>query len=218
MQLHRGGRWRAWLGRQFGGETELGDRIWRRCLHLIGALVLVYYLLPTGFFVVLPNSRVLLLALFLVLLLEALRILGRIELPTIRPHEHERVASFAYYAVALVAAVLLFPEPIAIAVVLGTAIVDPVIGELRRLPKPRPAQPVLPLLVYSGLAFAALRGIGGWGVHPAILATGIAAVAAVGIESLRMRSLDDDLTMTLVPGVILTTIVWLVPSFPSWAG
>jgi hypothetical protein len=212
VRLHRGGRLRGWLGHLLGGDAALGDRIWRRCLHGLGALVLVYYLLPPGFFVVLSNAAVLLLALGAVLLLEGLRWYGRLDLPTIRPFERDRVASFAYFAVALVAAVLLFPTPIAVAVVLGTALVDPLIGEMRLSERARRGLPAVPIAVYALLAFACFRGIGEWGWGFAAGAAVLAAALAIAVERLRARHLDDDLTMTIVPGAVLTVLLLAQPA------
>ncbi|HLY76742.1 MAG TPA: hypothetical protein VKT21_02510, partial [Thermoplasmata archaeon] len=131
LKLHTGGRVRRWLGARLGGDFELGDRAYRRFPHCLGALVLFYYVLPRTLIAWFTAEDLLLIALGLVLLLEVLRWTAGAELPTIRPYEKRRVASYTFYAVALVAAVLLFPLPVALVVVLGTAFVDPLIGELR---------------------------------------------------------------------------------------
>lgn len=211
MRLHRDGRFRSWLGHRLGGGPELGDRIWRRCLHGAGAAVLVYYLLPVDFFRIIPNWAVLLAALGVVLLLEALRWTAGVELPTIRPHERERIASFAYFALGLVAAVLLFPKAIAVAVVLGTALVDPMIGEIRHRPAAHRLYPSLPLAAYGVMGFAAFRWVGVWSFAAAVVGAIAAALIAVGVERVRAQHLDDDLTMTIVPGALLTIVVVVVP-------
>ena len=151
-RLHRGGRFRGWLGRRFGGDGELGDRIWRRLLHLVGGAVVLYYLLPSNVFVVITTQEALLFGLAFVLALELMREVAGLEMPTVRAVERDRVASFAYFAVALVAAVLLLPAPIGATVVLGTALIDPLIGELRLSNRLRAAYPILPILLYAGLA------------------------------------------------------------------
>ncbi len=187
-------------------------------MHGLGAVVLVYFLVPAGFFVVLPNVAVLLLALGVVLFLEGLRRYGRIDLPTIRTFERDRVASFAYFAVALVAAVLLFPMPIAVAVVLGTAFVDPLIGEMRLSARARRGVPSVPIAVYAILALACFRAIGGWSWGFAAGAAVIASALAIAVESLRARHLDDDLTMTIVPGAVLTVLVLAMPALTGLGG
>ena len=197
------GRFRRRLALAFGRPEGAGDQLWRRLIHGSGAFVLVYYLLPPGFFVVLPKEEVLLLALAAALVLEGGRWARGYALPTLRPYEARRPASFAFYAVALVVAVLVFPEPIGAAAVLGTAFVDPFVGELRQTPRLSRLNPGAPLALYAGLAFVAFTFVGHWPWAPAAALAIVAAVAGVGAERLRYRWLDDDLTMTLVPAVVL---------------
>ncbi len=202
-RLHTGGRFRTWLGARFGGDLALGDRLWRRILHGLGAVVLVYYALPNGFFVVLPKVDVLLLALAAVLVLEALRHLTGLDLPTLRDYERARIGSFAVFAVAIVTVILVFPEPIAAAVILGTALVDPLAGELRRREGARWIELGVPFAAYSLLAFAGLAAIGRWPpVDSAALAV-LAGAIAVAVERPKVWWFDDDLAMTLVPAVAL---------------
>ena len=209
------GRFRRRLAQLLGRPELEGDRLWRRLLHVAGAFVLVYDLLPRGFFVVLTNEEVLLLALAAVLLLEAVRLTRGLALPTLRPYEARRPASFAFYAVALVVAVLLFPEPIAVAVVLGTALVDPLVGELRGRRPEGGVNPAVPLGVYFALAFGAFVAVGRWPLGDAAALAVLAAGLGVGAERLRYRWLDDDLTMTLVPACALWVVGIFVLGLPG---
>lgn len=218
IRLHRGGRFRAWLGTRLGGDEALGDRVWRRCLHLAGLAVLLYYLLPPGFFLVASTGTVLLAGLASVLVLEALRLTTGLELPTIRPHERRRLASYAYYAIALTVAVLLFPRPIAVAVVLGTAIVDPLIGEMRLAARARSLYPSLPVAVWAGMAFGSFTLVGGWTPLAAALAGIGGGLLAVAVERPRWSGVDDDLAMTLVPALALAGLLLAVPGFPALGG
>lgn len=186
-----------------GGDEELGDRAWRRTMHLFGAAVLVYYLIPDNFFVVAPKAYVLLAALGVMFLLEALRHAVGLELPTIRPYEAHRVASFVFYSLALVLAVLLFPPPIGAAVVLGTAAVDPIAGELRRRDRSTTVTVGIPFAVYAVLAFVGMAGLGGWPMLPSALLAVAAAPIAVAAERPKWPWVDDDLVMTLVPAIFL---------------
>ena len=215
VRLHRGGRFRAWVGGRLGGGATLGDRVLRIGLHIAGSVVLLYYLLPPNFFVVFSNEAGLLLALGAVLAVEVLRHAARIELPTIRPYERERVASFAFFAVALVISVLVFPKPVAVAVVLGTALIDPLSGELRFRGRSRATTWLVPILAYALLAAVIFRWVGGWAVASAVVAALGAAVVAVAIERPKWGWYDDDFGMTLVPGVVLTLTLWLWPGFPG---
>jgi hypothetical protein len=212
-RLHGGGRFRTWLGTRLGGDEVTGDRALRRILHAAGAVVLIYYLFPPNLLVFVPNFVLPLLTVSALLVLEALRLRGTIEIPTIRPYEQHRLASYAYFAVALVLAVLLFPPPIAAAVVLGTSLIDPLIGELRRPNPYRAAYPWVPFALYAGLAYVAFLGFGSWAPVPALALAVVAAALALLVERPKWTLVDDDLAMTLIPAVAVYAIVWLSPGF-----
>ena len=211
MRLHTGGRFRRWLGARAGGDFEKGDRLHRRLLHGLGAFAILYLLVPPRLLVVVPNDVILLAALELILVVEYLRHVRHWELPTIRPYEVGRIASYVFYAVALTGALLLFPRPIAAAVILGTALVDPLLGELR-LRSSRPAGSILPGLVgYTFLAGLAFALLGGWRGAALVGFALLAAAIAVAAEWPNWGSVDDDLAMTLVPGAVLTAILLAWP-------
>ena len=216
LRLHRGGKFRGWVGTRLGGDAELGDRAWRRFLHLTGVAVLFYFVIPRNLFVYFSTEVVLLLALELVLVLEFLRHVAGLELPTIRPYESDRIGSYTFYAIALVIAVIAFPVPIAVMVVLGTALVDPLIGELRRIPEGRKFYPTAPIAVYAALGLATLLIVGRWSLPGAILGALLAAVSGVATEYPKYTVLDDDLAMTVVPGALLLGVLYLWPSLPGW--
>jgi dolichol kinase len=203
LRLHSGGRFRRWLGRQLGGDAALGDRAWRRILHMLGAIAVVYLVLPNDVFVVAPKEYVLLAALGVALGLELLRHALGLELPTIRSYEERRIGSFAFYAVAIVGALLLFPEPIAAAVVLGCGIVDPLAGEVRRTHWSLPVQLAVPWGVYAVLAFVGMTVIGGWPWLPSVGLAAVAAAVAVAVERPNLLWVDDDLAMMFVPALVL---------------
>lgn len=210
-RLHRGGRFRAWLGARLGGDAELGNRALRRILHCIGAAILIYYVLPPNVLVVAPNYAILLLGLAAILVIEALRLGAGLEVPTIRPYEEHRLASYAYFAIAIVLALLLFPPPIAAAVVLGTALVDPLIGELRRSPRYPHAYPAVPFVLYTGFAVGAFIGLGAWTPLSALALGVLAAALALAAERPKWVHVDDDLAMTLVPAVVVYALVLVAP-------
>jgi hypothetical protein len=210
LRLHGRGRFRRWLGRKLGGDEELGDRAWRRIMHALGAAVLVYYVVPDNFFLIAPKEDVLLAALAAVFVIEVLRHTVGLELPTVRPYEARRVGSYVFYALALVIAILVFPKPIGAAVVLGTAIVDPVAGELRG----RGGSPLLtvgvPLVLYWLLAAAGLAGVGRWPLLDSAALAAVAAPIAVAAERPKWPWVDDDLVMTVVPALVLYALGVLV--------
>jgi hypothetical protein len=217
VPLHGDGTIRTRTGEAFGGDIELGSRVLRRVVHMAGALVLLYYVLPSDFFIVITMQGALLLALTGVLLLEMCRQLGWVELAFIRPSEEGHIGSYAWYAIALTASVLLFPEPIAVVMVLGTAFVDPLIGEVRSWKGPL-GYPVLPYAVYALLALGALILVGGWTILGAAVAALATAAVAIAVEYPKRPWLDDDLTMTIIPGLFLWGLLLAVPGLPTLGG
>jgi len=168
-----------------------------------GAAILIYYYLPTDFFLVAPKVAVLLAALAAVVLIEILRHTAGLELPTIRPYESRRIGSFVFYSLALVVAVLFFPLAVGAAVVLGPAWVDPLAGELRRVSTSIPLTVGVPLVTYELLAVVGLVGFGGWPWAPAVGLAAGAAVIAVAAERPKWPWVDDDLAMMILPAVFL---------------
>ncbi len=211
-RLHRGGRFRRWLGRRLGGDEALGDRAWRRILHGLGGGAIAYYLLPVD--LIGPFSKLdLLLALLAgVLLLEALRLGAGFDLPTVRPYERRRLASFAFFAIALTLALLLFPVPIGAATILGASWVDPLAGELRLSSRLRRSYPILPGLIYLGLATSMLVAWSPITLAPALAVAAGMAVVALAAEYPKSRWIDDDLAMTLLPALAAWGAAVALPS------
>ncbi len=214
FRLHGGGRFRRWLGGQFGGDLALGDRVLRRILHVSGAAVLLYFVIPSGFFVVASTEEILLGLLAAVLVIEVLRLAYGLELATVREYETRRIGGYVYYSVALTAAVLLFPEPIAAAVVLGTALVDPLMGEIREHPRRAGSTRRCRSRSTRGLRSSPSRGIGRWPVATSALLAVAAAAVAVAAERPRLNWVDDDLVMTIVPALLLAGLGIVVLGLP----
>lgn len=203
LRLHRNGRFRRWLGGLFGQDAEFGDRVWRRIAHAAGALVLIYFPFPSPLFGLIPKLAILLALFGALLVIEALRHRAGLELPAIRAYERHRLASFVFYGAALTVAVVVFPLPIACAVVLGTAWVDPLIGEVRASARWRASYPVLPYAAYVALAVVGLAAVGRWPLLPALGLAAAAGALALAVERPKLPWMDDDLAMTFVPAVFL---------------
>jgi hypothetical protein len=209
------GRLAEWLGTRLGGDAALGERAWRRILHAAGAFVLLYFVLPPDFFIVVSTTGLLLILLAGVLVLEAARHVLRFHLGLVRPYEEGRVGSYAWYAVALTVAVLLFPAPVATVVVLGVALVDPLTGELRRLEHPRRYIPLVPIATYTLLGLGALAVGFHWAPVAAFGVAFVLGVVAVTVEQWRIPWVDDDFTMTVVPGILGAAWLYFAPSLPT---
>ena len=168
-------------------------RLLRRGIHVASAGLLSYYLLPpdmygAGF----PREAVVLTFLVPVLAIEAYRWKRRPKIPGLRENEKKRISAVAWGAVGLALAFVLFPQDIVVPCVLGLALVDPLIGELR-LGWPR-GYPWIPLAAYFLICLAT-----GLGWAPSLLATAVAMAA----EAPKVAEVDDDFRMLVAPLVAL---------------
>ncbi len=98
----------------------------RKTFHLIGSLIpIVYYFLDR-------KTAVIALSIInaVLLLVEWLRLKGKIELPKVllRPHENKQVAAYIYFQMAALISILVFDKTIAIAALLMLAFGDTASG------------------------------------------------------------------------------------------
>ena len=96
------------------------------------------------------------------------------------------------------------------AALLGTAVADPVAGELRRGGRSLGVEVLPPFGVYAGLAFVGLAGAGRWPLVPSVALATLAGAIAVAVERPKVAWFDDDLAMTLIPAVVLYALGVLV--------
>lgn len=207
----RRGAFRAWLGRSIAGDPTAGDRLWRRILHALAGATAAYYLLPDRLAPGLPRTVLPLLAIVVVGGLEALRLSGRLALPTIREYESRRPAGYAYFAAGAAALLLLTPAPVGAPVLAGAALIDPFIGELRH----RGTSPVgitaAAALAYGALAAGLLFAFGVRSPLGLAVAAPAATAVALAAEAPNVLWLDDDLLMLLAPAAVLVTLGLALP-------
>jgi dolichol kinase len=105
---------------------DLSSELRRKAFHLIGSLIpIVYYFL---------DRETALIGLSIInavlLLIEWLRLNGKIELPKVllRPHENKQVAAYIYFQTAALISILVFDKTIAIAALLMLAVGDTASG------------------------------------------------------------------------------------------
>ncbi len=199
---------------QAGQILEFDPHWFRRAVHGMGAGFVLYYLLPHGAWwdpVRTWGPWILLAA---ALVLEAVRMRGGIRSEHffgLREYERTRVSGYVYFGMASVVLLTLVPQPLAIPCLVGAALGDPLLGELRNRGRP------LGALVAGVLFGAGLFLIAGWGWALA-LAGGVLLVVG---ESSRIPWLDDDLTMPLLPAAVLLMLhggglVTLPPDLIVW--
>jgi len=105
--------------------------MFRRTIHLITGLVVIYYLLPEtplG----LPREiwLIILLGIF-PFTIEMIRVTRSVRIPGQRPHEVKAVGSYAWSLWASMLIMLIMPQSVAVPVILVYSFADPVLSELR---------------------------------------------------------------------------------------
>lgn len=185
----------------------------RRLVHMMAPLSLVYYVLPDPLWPGAPSNQVLLLVLFEgILIFEALRLYFGWPIIGIRDYEYDRFSAAAWAALAMVVTLLFFPLALAAPAIIGMSFVDPLIGELRR--RKSPLYPSLPTAVYFIIVLATLWYFLGLSTT-VLVASAIATGLAIGIERVRMKYVDDDFLMTIVPVLGLAAVFLISASYPS---
>jgi len=182
----------------------------RRFVHALVALAPIYYLLPVD----LPYvgfRRWVLLIIFIsaMFVFESVRIWKKFTFLGLRPHEKDRLASHAWAAAGLFIVLWLFPHDIASAALVGWALVDPLLGELRgRGMNPRSAV-ALSAVTYFVLALIMFVL---WNERPAAEVTILSALAtavAIPAEYIKVRYVDDDFMMSVLPALAMLALALL---------
>ncbi len=186
------------------GVTMDRAELFRRCLHGLMAFAPAYYLLPTQVPVLGVERWVLLIAFIsIVSTVEGLRLLMGWKFFGLRPHERNQIASFVWAAAGVTAALWLFREDVATAAIIGWALVDPLAGELRRV-RPRSTVPIIvPVAVYIMIAAPVLYMYGEMSLLSVVLVSVIGATTAVAVERQKIRYVDDDFLMIVLPCLIM---------------
>jgi hypothetical protein len=144
-----------------------------------------------------------------IMLFEAFRLWKGITFMGLRPHEKDQIASFAWAAAGITAVLWLCPHDIATAALIGMALVDPLAGELR-LARVHDGMTISStLLIYFGLCIASLLA---WDMRSALVSLLLAAVAAplaIASERVKIRYVDDDFLMSVVPAAAMTGLALL---------
>jgi len=179
----------------------------RRAVHVGLVFSLVYYLMPVDLPVLGLRRWVLLIGFIAVILgFEVYRLRKNMVFLGLRPHEKNQIASFAYAATGLVMVMWLFPHEIAAVSVIGLALIDPLLGELRRLRIPTVVKVLLPMGGYWLIALSVLHFAGGREIWEELTMGAAAMLVAIPSEWFKIEYVDDDFLMLLTPAIVMA---WL---------
>ena len=184
------------------------DAHWyRRVFHTFGAAFLLYYMLPETYWINLLKFWVPLIILIMAVLLELLRLKGKISgdhFFGLRMYEQNRIGSYLFFAIAIIILLMFFPQQIAVPCILCACLADPIMGELRyRYGKKE--------VYIIGFLLCMLFFVVSWykaDISLMILVAIIGALGAVIGEVKKFWWLDDDFMIQMVPAV-LVYIIWI---------
>ncbi len=180
----------------------------RRLTHVLIALAPLYYSVPVDLPYVGLRRWVLLVAFFAaVSAFEAVRLWKGITFLGLRPHERNQIASFAWAAAGITLVLWLFPHEVATAALIGMAIVDPLIGELRDSIDTRIAVPASSC-VYFVLCISVMLLSSEISFLFAGALASVGTAVAIASENLKTKYVDDDFMMAVLPAVAMTAL-WL---------
>jgi hypothetical protein len=176
---------------------------------MLAPIFLVYYAVPDPLWEGGPNRELILVAmLVLVLVVEAIRLTFKPQILGMRGYESTRMSAFSWVAIGMTIAFLFFPLEYAAPALIGMGWVDPLCGELRRVDSR--LYPALPLVVYFLIAFLTMSYLIGINVQ-VLVASLVATVLAISIEKPRLKHLDDDFLMLVVPLIGIWSVFQLFP-------
>ena len=185
---------------------------YRRVFHTFGAVFLVYYLIPSDvYWLDFLKFWIPVAILFFVLVLEALRITGKISSGYffgLRSYEEQRVGSYVFFGTALLILLLFFPQHIAVPCILCACIADPVMGEIRNRFDMKSVYVV-------GFLVCLLFFMVSWyksNIWVMILVSIIGATGAVIGETRKIWWLDDDFMIQILPALLIL-LLWFLLTF-----
>jgi hypothetical protein len=178
---------------------------------MTASFYLVYYLLPNelapGFYK--WDGVVILMA--AALLIEAIRLKTGKLVFGMRRYESKQISAYAWFALGTGIALLFFDIIFVVPVVIGMAVIDPIIGEIRYHKKK--LYPIAPSILYAVIMFVCLIILSDLDLWIMAIFTIIGTTCAIYAESWNIKAIDDDFLMVIVPLLALSVMYVLFANF-----
>lgn len=192
---------------------DLGEKV-RRTVHLCLAGLIIYYWLPTRILYIEKRYLVVLLMIG-VLLSDLFRIHRNISVFGERRYERKRISALSWVAIGVGIGFLYFPRYIVVPSIVSMALIDPLLGHLRRRRSGRgtgmdddtlngdmgwtPPVPVSLSIIIFFISMLVLANTPFWEVIVLSILGGIISVAS---ERPQIRNIDDDFLMMICPMLV----------------
>jgi len=193
--------------RKIINSLEYDPHWYRRVFHTFSASFIFYYMLPNIYWINLVKIWVPVVLLIFIFILEYLRINGKVNSNHffgLRMYEEKRVSSYLFFGIAVFILLLFFPQQIAVPCILCASIADPIMGEIRHRYGEKKVYVV-------GFLVCALFFFVTWykaDFRILIIVSLIGAAGAVIGETKKLKLLDDDFMIQMVPAILLL-IIWI---------
>ncbi len=181
---------------------EVDAHWFRRVFHTFAASFLFYYLLPDEEWINVIKIIVPIILVFCLIVIEYHRLRGALDHQRffgLRNYEKKRPASYLYFGIAVLLLFLLFPQQIAIPCILCASFTDPIIGETRYHLGKKKAY--LIGFIISLFFFLITWFQADWWIL--ILVSVIGATGALVGEAKKLRYIDDDFMIQMLPALLL---------------
>jgi len=185
---------------------EVDAHWFRRVFHTFAASFLFYYLLPDEQWLNVIKIIVPIIIVFCMIVIEYRRLRGTLDHQRffgLRSYEKKRPASYLYFGIAVLLLFLLFPQQIAIPCILCASFTDPIIGESRYYLGKKKAYIIG--FVISLVFFLITWYQADWWIL--ILVSVIGSLAALVGEAKKLRFVDDDFMIQMLPALLLL-LLW----------
>jgi dolichol kinase len=185
---------------------EVDAHWFRRVFHTFAASFLFYYLLPDEEWINLGKIIIPIIIVLFMIIVEYRRIRGLLDHQRffgLRNYEKKRPASYLYFGVAVLFLFLLFPQQIAIPCLLCASFTDPIIGESRYYFGKKRAYVIG--FVISVFFFVVTWYRADWWIL--ILVPLVGATGAMIGEVKKLKLVDDDFMIQILPAVLLL-LIW----------
>jgi dolichol kinase len=181
---------------------EVDAHWFRRVFHTFAASFLFYYLLPDETWMNILKIIIPIIIVACMIVIEYRRLRGVLDHQRffgLRSYEMNRPASYLYFGVAVLLLFLFFPQQIAIPCILCASFTDPIIGETRYYLGKNNAY-IIGFLV-SLFFFLITWSQADWWIL--LLVSIIGATAAVFGEAQKLRLIDDDFLIQMLPAILI---------------
>jgi dolichol kinase len=174
----------------------------RRALHVAVSLAVLYYWFPERVVELgLSKQEIAVIGVALMAAVEAVRLRRKAIVFPMRDYERGQIAGHLWFVFGCLVALLFFPQRFAMITILGTALVDPLEGEIRGRESVRKYAEAAGFAAWCAVAFICILAVP---LATPLVLVPLGAALAVLAEAKKIKLIDDNFLMNIVPLLGLT--------------